>query len=110
WIFVFHSLNTSCPAGGRMSHPVCATTTPSRTRTRPTEQADAGLEFAVSKSMAVKSRGTNPPSPGHSSGRGRPAVAWEDEQPRGYDRSRRARDVVRVRGGRLRGGPARLSV
>ena len=46
-----------------MSHPAVATTRPSRTRAKPTAQADALLEFAVSKSIAVKSRGTTPESP-----------------------------------------------
>ena len=51
------------PGGGWISHPAVATTRPSRTRASPTAQADALLEFAVSKSIAVKSRGTPPESP-----------------------------------------------
>ena len=60
---VFSSKNRSWPGGGWMSHPAVATTRPSRTRAKPTAQADALLEFAVSKSIAVKSRGTPPESP-----------------------------------------------
>ena len=45
-----------------MSQPAVATTRPSRTRASPTAQADALEEFAVSKSIAVKSKGTPPPS------------------------------------------------
>ena len=41
-----------------MSHPALSTTFPSRTFTMPTEQALALDELAVSKSIAVKSRGT----------------------------------------------------
>ena len=67
---VFSSKNRSCPAGGWISHPVVATTWPSRTRASPTAQADALLEFAVSKSIAVKSKGTVSASPGR-----RPLVA-----------------------------------
>ena len=55
---VFSSKNRSCPGGGWISHPAVATTRPPRTRARPTAQAEALLEFAVSKSIAVKSRGT----------------------------------------------------
>ena len=63
WMRVFSSKNRSWPGGGWMSHPAVATTRPSRTRASPTAQADALLEFAVSKSIAVKSRGTTPESP-----------------------------------------------
>ncbi|GAA4767697.1 hypothetical protein GCM10023351_08920 [Microbacterium gilvum] len=41
-----------------MSQEAVATTAPPRTRAIPTWQADSGREFAVSKSIAVKSRGT----------------------------------------------------
>lgn len=57
-----------------MSHPAVATTRPSRTRASPTAQADALLEFAVSKSIAVKSRGTHPESPRRGAGRRRRAA------------------------------------
>ncbi len=60
WMRVFHSLNSSCPSGGWISQPVRSTTRPARTLISPTEQADALLEFAVSKSIAVKSSGTVP--------------------------------------------------
>ena len=59
WIRMFHSLNTSCPAGGRISQPTRSTTRPSSTATTPTEQADAAEGPAVSKSIAAKSSGTN---------------------------------------------------
>ena len=104
WIRTFHSWNSSCPAGGRISQPVCATTTPSRTRTRPTEHADAGEEFAVSKSIAVKSRGTDPPSfvsPRSS----RQARRGAPDPGVGSDHGR-ACDELRIRDGQLREGPA----
>src|SRR5690554_1644002 len=48
----------SWPSGGLMSHCARSSTTPPRTFTRPTEHAEAALLLAVSKSMAVKSTGT----------------------------------------------------
>ncbi|AGW41929.1 excinuclease ABC subunit C [Leifsonia xyli subsp. cynodontis DSM 46306] len=58
WMRTFHSWNSSCPVGGWMSHPARSTTRPCLTLTNPTEHADAAEEFAVSKSIAVKSRVT----------------------------------------------------
>src|SRR5690554_3454274 len=48
-----------------MNHDAVSTTRPSRTLTSPTEQAEALDEFAVSKSIAVKSSGTSSCSHGH---------------------------------------------
>ena len=42
-----------------MNQPTRSTTLPSLTFTMPTEQAEAAEELAVSKSMAVKLRGTS---------------------------------------------------
>ena len=55
----FQSTKWSWPIGGWISHPIRSTTCPSRTLTKPTEQALALDPFAVSKSIAVKSRGTS---------------------------------------------------
>ena len=52
---MFHWLNSSYPRGGWTSWLKRSTILPSRTRVAPTAQTEARLEFAVSKSMAVKS-------------------------------------------------------
>ena len=50
--------NSSWPNGGRSSQLTESTTLPLATFTSPTEHAEAGDPFAVSKSIAVKFRGT----------------------------------------------------
>ena len=106
WMRVLNSWNSSCPGGGWMSHPAVATTRPPRTRASPTAQADAVLEFAVSKSIAVKSMGTGPASRAVRKRRRRRAALVVGSE---HGRSRGDVHVVRCRRRNLRVRPAGVS-
>ena len=56
WTATFRGAKSSSPGGGLINHEAVSTTSPPRTLARPTAHAEAREAFAVSKSMAVKSR------------------------------------------------------